>query len=203
MATERILPYTPVFVKLLKGPVEYLDKTNWERLTQHRTELAGFVQRLGLMLVIDEQDGYAYLKHSFTDDEETAEVSWMQRRAFTYEESIMLILLREMMSEFELGESASRELIKKRRELKEYAELFFKENPSRIKFLKEIDRLIDKAEENGFLQLTEDHEVTDEQRFRIRKIIKAKVDSEVLDEFYHQLQEFKQMQTMAEANSGL
>lgn len=198
MATERILPYTSVFVKLLKGPVEYLDKTNWERLIQHRTELSGFVQRLGLMLVIDEQDGYAYLRHTFTDDEETADVSWMQRRAFTYEESIMLILLREIMSEFELSESSSRELIKKRRELKEYAELFFKENPSRIKFLKEIDRLIDKAEENGFLQLTEENEIADEQRFRIRKIIKAKVDSEVLDDFYRQLLEFKQQQLMTE-----
>lgn len=200
MATDRILPYTPVFVKLLKGPVEYLDKTNWERMLQYRTELSGFVQRLGLMLVIDEQDGYAYLRHTFTDDEETADVSWMQRRAYTYDESIMLILLREMMSEFELGESASRELIKKRRELKEYAELFFKENPSRIKFLKEIDRLIDKSEENGFLQLTEDHEVADEQRFRIRKIIKAKVDSEILDQFYQQLQEFKNQPDPAELN---
>ncbi|HJT73429.1 MAG TPA: DUF4194 domain-containing protein, partial [Chitinophaga sp.] len=101
----------------------------------------------------------------------------------------MLVLLREMMAEFEISESASRELIKKRREIKEYAELFFKEGASRIRFLKEIDRLIDKVEENGFLHKLENHEVADEQRFRIRKIIKAKVDSEVLGNFQQQLME--------------
>ncbi|MDR3713125.1 MAG: DUF4194 domain-containing protein [Puia sp.] len=186
----RILPYTPVFIKLLKGPVEYVEKSTWERLLQHKTELAGFVRQLGLTLILDEQDGYAYLKHTQTE-EDTADITWIQRRSYTYEESILLILLREMMSEFEVGESSARELIKKRREIKEYAELFFKENASRIKFLREIDRLIDRAEENGFLHLTDNHDVPDEQKFRIRKIIKAKVEGEVLEQFYEQLKEFK------------
>lgn len=186
----RILPYTTAFIKLLKGPVEYVEKNTWEKLLQYRTELAGFVQQLGLTLVLDELDGYAYLRHTLTEDD-TADISWIQRRSYTYEESIMLILLREMMAEFEIGASTARELLKKRREIKEYAELFFKENASRIKFLKEIDRLIDKAEENGFLQLVDDHEIPDEQKFRIRKIIKARVDGEVLEQFFTQLQEYK------------
>jgi hypothetical protein len=182
----KILPYAAVVVKLLKGPVEYVDKTAWEKLIQYKVELTGFLQQLGLMLVLDEQDGFAFVKHALAEDDE-AYVSWVQRRSYTYEESIMLILLREMMSEFEISESTIRELIKKRREMKEYAELHFKEGASRIKFLKEIDKLIDKMEENGFLQKIENHEVADEQRFRIRKIIKAKVDSEVLENFHQQL----------------
>ena len=105
----------------------------------------------------------------------------------TYEESLLLILLREMMGEFETGEAVSRELIKKRREIKEYSELFFKEKASRVKFLQEIDRLIDRVEEYGFLQLVDDHEIADEQRFRIKKIIKSKIGSEELDEFLNQL----------------
>jgi hypothetical protein len=110
----------------------------------------------------------------------------------------MLVLLREMMAEFEISESASRELIKKRREIKEYAELFFKEGASRIKFLKEIDRLIDKVEESGFLHRMENHEVIDEQKFRIRKIIKAKVDSEALDNFHQQLTAYADRKVAAE-----
>lgn len=104
----------------------------------------------------------------------------------------MLVLLREMMAEFETGDSNNRELVKKRREIKEYAELFFKENASRVKFLKEIDRLIDKTEEYGFLAMTDDHEIADEQRFRIKKIIKARVDAEELDSFYQQLKQHKE-----------
>jgi hypothetical protein len=185
-APDKILPYAAVVVKLLKGPVEYVDKNTWEKLMQYKVELTGFLLQLGLMLVLDEQDGFAFVKHSLSEDDD-AFVSWVQRRSYTYEESIMLVLLREMMAEFEIGEATTRELIKKRREIKEYAELHFKEGASRIKFLKDIDRLIDKMEENGFLQKIENHEVADEQKFRIRKIIKAKVDSEVLENFHQQL----------------
>jgi hypothetical protein len=196
---QKILPYTSVFIKLLKGPVEYVEKSTWERLIQYKVELTSFLLQLGLALVLDEQDGYAYIKH-FPIEEDENPVTWIQRRSLTYEESVMLVLLREMMAEFEVGEATNRELIKKRREIKEYAELFFKENASRVKFLKEIDRLIDKAEENGFLDKTEHHDLADEQKFRIRKIIKAKVSSEELDAFYQQLQRLKE--TKEESPSG-
>ena len=185
--STKILPYTSVFIKLLKGAIEYTEKSSWEKLKQYKTELTLFLQQLGLTLVFDEQDGYAFLKHSVSEEEDTTGVSWIQRRSLTYEESVMLLLLREMMAEFEIGEATTRELIKKRREIKDYAELFFKENASRVKFLKEIDRLIDKAEENDFLDRVDNHEIPDEQRFRIRKIIKARVDSEVLEQFKQQL----------------
>lgn len=185
----KILPFTSVFIKLLKGPVEYLEKSSWEKLITYKAELAGFVQQLGLTLILDEDDGYAYLKHSVSEEDDEAGVSWMQRRAFTYDESVMLVLLRDMMAEFEVGEVVMRELVKKRREIKEYAELFFKENASRVKFIKELDKLIDRAEENGFLDIVENNDVSDEQKFRIKKIIKARVDSEVLDQFKQQLEE--------------
>lgn len=196
-APQKILPYTSVVIKLLKGPVEYVEKGAWEKLIQYKAELTGFLQQLGLTLVLDEQDGYAYLKH-IQSEEDDSTVSWIQRRSLTYEESVMLVLLREMMAEFEIGEATSRELIKKRREIKEYAEMFFKENASRVKFLKEIDRLIDKAEENGFLDKTENHDIADEQKFRIKKIIKAKVSSEELDVFYQQLQQYKEAKKQQE-----
>lgn len=185
---EKMLPHTGVFIKLLKGPVEYLEKSTWEKLIQYKTELIPFLQQLGLILVLDEQDGYAYVKHPANEDE-SGGVSWIQRRAHTYEESVMLVLLRDMMAEFEVGEATTRELIKKRREIKEYAELFFKENASRVKMLKEIDRLIEKTEESGFLERSENHDIADEQKFRIKKIIKAKVDSEVLEQFKQQLKD--------------
>lgn len=61
-----------------------------------------------------------------------------------------------------------------------------------MKFLKEIDRLIDKMEEYGFLDIADDNEVSDEQRFRIKKIIKARVDSEQLEDFILQLRQHKE-----------
>lgn len=186
-----ILPYTSVFIRLLKGSVDYTDKNTWEKMLQYRTELQVFLQQLGLTLVLEEDDGYAYLVQTAGEDEE-ATVSWIVKRPLTYDESIMLILLREMMAEFETGESNVRELSRKRREIKDYAEVFFKENASRVKFLKDIDRLIDKVAEYGFLSLSDDHEVADEQRFRVNKIIKAKVDSAQLEEFLLQLRQYNE-----------
>lgn len=191
---SEILPYTSVFIKLLKGPVDYTEKTTWEKLLQYKSDLTRFLRQLGLVMILNEDDGYAYIKH-LQSEEETNNVSWIQRRPLTYEESIMLVLLREMMSDFETGEATVRELVKKRREIKEFAELFFKEKASRVKFLKDIDRLIDKVEEYGFLQLVKDEEIADEQAFRIKKIIKAKIDADELDDFYQQLVQYQQKKT--------
>ena len=59
--------------------------------------------------MLDEQDGYAYIHYEEqpTMRKEGTEVTWMQRRPLTYEESIMLVLLREMMAEFEVGREAT------------------------------------------------------------------------------------------------
>ncbi len=183
-----ILPFTPVLIKLLKGPVEYLEKSAWDQLLIHQTELTTFLQHLGLKLVLEKDDGYAFLEQIKLDEEETV-AGWVRRVALGYEESILLVLLRDMMAEFEVGEVSSRELVKKRREIKEYAELFFKENPSRVKFIRDLDRLIDRAEEMDFIEKVEHSDLIDEQKFRIKKIIKARVDNEILENFKQQLTE--------------
>jgi hypothetical protein len=190
MTTDKqaVLPYTTVFIKLLKGPVEYLEKGAWELLLQYQAELTKFLRQLGLNLVLDKEDGYAYLEQVKLDEEENA-IGWVRRIQLGYEESILLVLLRDMMAEFEVGEAATRELIKKRREIKEYAELFFKENPSRVKFIRDLDRLIDRVEEMDFLEKVENNDLQDEQKFRIKKIIKARVDNEILENFKQQLTE--------------
>jgi len=183
---QTILPYTPVLIKLLKGPVEYLEKGAWELLLQYQVELTKFLQQLGLVLVLEKDDGYAYLEQQRLDEEETV-AGWVRRIQLGYDESILLVLLRDMMAEFEVGEASSRELIKKRREIKEYAELFFKENPSKVKFIRDLDRLIDKVEELDFIEKVERADLSDDEKFRIKKIIKAKVDHEILENFKNQL----------------
>src|SRR5579871_5259319 len=130
-----LLPFTPVFIKLLKGPIEYLEKSTWEQLLTYQNELTRFLQQMGLTLVLEKEDGYAYLEQTRLDEEENV-AGWVRRIQLGYEESILLVLLRDMMAEFEVGEASTRELIRKRREIKEYAELFFRENPSRVRFIR-------------------------------------------------------------------
>jgi hypothetical protein len=169
--------------------VEYLEKSAWEQLLQYQVELTRFLQQLGLVLVLEKDDGYAYLEQLRLDEEDNV-AGWIRRIQLGYEESILLVLLRDMMAEFEVGEAGARELIKKRREIKEYAELFFKENPSRVKFIRDLDRLIDKVEELDFIEKVEPADLSDEEKFRIKKIIKAKVDHEILENFKNQLTQY-------------
>lgn len=186
---HQLLPYTPVLVKLLKGPLEYMDKALWEQLLHYQVELTKFLQQIGLVLILEKEDGYAYLEQ-MKGDEGDPLVNWMRRSPLTYDESVLLVLLREMMADFEVGDVTARELVRKRREIKEYAEHFLKENVSRIRFIKELDRLIDRVEDLGFLEKTEEAELLDEQKFRIKKWIKARIDEEVLNNFKNSLSEY-------------
>lgn len=190
-ADYKTLPYAGVLARLLKGPVEYLDKAHWETLLQYQTQLNSFLLQLGLKLILEKDDGYAYVEQ-VKDDAGDPVVSWIHRRSLTYDESVLLVLLRSLMVDFEMGEITSRELIKKRRELKEAAEDFFKENASRVRFIRDLDRLIDRVCELGFLDKWEEAELLDEQRFRIKKWIKHRVDGEVLEDFRKRLTHFKQ-----------
>src|SRR5260221_7785395 len=146
MATDKqpILPYTPVFIKLLKGPVEYLEKTAWEQLLQYQAELTRFLQQLGLVLVLEKDDGYAYLEQTRLDEEENV-AGWVRRIQLGYEESILLVLLRDMVAEFEVGEACPREFIQKTREIEECAALFLLQYPRRPNFIRHLDRRIDRA----------------------------------------------------------
>ncbi len=67
---QRILPFTGALIKLLKGPVEYLEKSLWEQLLQYQAELTVFLQQLGLVLILEKDDGYAYVEQLKLDEEE-------------------------------------------------------------------------------------------------------------------------------------
>src|SRR5258707_2084077 len=99
---QTILPYTPVLIKLLKGPVEYLEKGSWEQLLQYQTELTRFLQQLGLLLVLEKEDGYAYLEQQRLDEEDNV-AGWVRRIQLGYEESIRPVLRLDMIAEFQVG----------------------------------------------------------------------------------------------------
>ena len=84
---SNLLPYTPIFIRLLKGPIEYLGRSSWEQLLQYQGELTRFLQTLGLVLVLDKEDGYAYLEQTRLDEEESV-AGWVRRVPLGYEESI-------------------------------------------------------------------------------------------------------------------
>jgi hypothetical protein len=55
-------------VRLLQGVVYADESRPWEILLSSQTQIASYFARLGLLLVVDEPEGLAYLRQ-LTDDE--------------------------------------------------------------------------------------------------------------------------------------
>ena len=66
---EPLLPYAAVILKLLRGVV-YADDNSWETLLTYQQAVRQYVAGIGLVLHVDETDGYAYLTHPEAGDDE-------------------------------------------------------------------------------------------------------------------------------------
>ena len=58
-------------VRLLQGVVYSSDQRPWEQVLSYRSNLEDYFSRIGLVLVVDEADGLAYLRQ-YSDDERSA-----------------------------------------------------------------------------------------------------------------------------------
>ncbi|MEM6396064.1 MAG: DUF4194 domain-containing protein [Bacteroidota bacterium] len=93
-------------VHLLRG-VLYRDQTDaWNLLLRHRLRLEAYFQPLRLQLFIDEAEGYAYLRQQIDEEDDFPRL--MSRRRLTYPQTLLLLLLRKRLLEFEAAGNESR-----------------------------------------------------------------------------------------------
>lgn len=65
---SEIRDWSAAAVKLLQGVVYSDDAKTWNALLQNVSSLESFFGRLGLLLIVDEPDGYAYLRQWELDE---------------------------------------------------------------------------------------------------------------------------------------
>ena len=97
-------------VKLLKGPVyENEDRKTWSILIRFRENLEAYFRVIGLHVVTEEEDGYAYLeqvkdsveKGMENEDEAAEDLPRLIRKVpFSYTMSMLLVLLRQEYEKF-------------------------------------------------------------------------------------------------------
>lgn len=109
-ATPAFHPSNVVAVRLLQGAVYATDERAWELVRASEPDLAKFFARLGLLLVVDEADGLAYLRQ-MADGElppgYEALPKLFRRTRLGYGDTLLCVLLREELLRFEeerLGE---------------------------------------------------------------------------------------------------
>lgn len=175
-----------VLVALLKGVV-YRDtqETVWSHLRARRAQVSDFVGTLGLVLVVDEAEGYAFLRSR--DDPEGPEVPRLvPRRSLSYPVSLLLALLRKKLAEFD-ATSAETRLVLSRDQLVEAVRVFLPATSNETRLIATIDSTIGKVVDLGFLRRlrgSEDH-------YEVRRVLKAFVDGQWLAEFDARLQEYR------------
>jgi benzoyl-CoA reductase/2-hydroxyglutaryl-CoA dehydratase subunit BcrC/BadD/HgdB len=102
--------------------------------------------------------------------------------------TLLCVILRKMLDEFELNDTSNRNLYITRKLLRVELETFFKEKANRMKLIKELNRYIEEVAELGYLKkLKNESSVSEEDRFEVRRILKARFDEDTLQYFLAQM----------------
>lgn len=174
-----------VLIQLIKGPL-YRDTHEklWSVLLGVRHQVSDYVTVLGLSVVVDEAEGYAFLRSRPIDD--AAEFPRLvARRALSFHVSMLLALLRKRLAEFDAS-SADTRLILSRDQMAEMLRLFMPDSTNDARLVDTIDAHINKVSELGFLRRLRD----EQDLFEVRRILKAYVDGQWLSEFDARLDEY-------------
>ena len=183
-----ILPYAPIILKLLQGVVYYDDK-HWEQLISYAAPLQRHFAAIGLQMHLDEAEGYAYLTQPEDEEVDTDLPRLVRRIPLTYDATLLCVLLRESLQQFDARSPDESRHVLSRAQLHEMMQLFFAEQTDITRLERQLDSAVRQVERIGFLKKLNTEE---EELYEVRRIIKAKISAEWLVEIRDQLNEYVQ-----------
>jgi len=172
-------------VSLMKGIADReSDPVLWQSLIGIQARVRDYVACLGLDLVLDEAEGYAYLRQRPAEEGELPRL--VPRRQLGYQVSLMLALLRTKLAEFDATSGEPR-LILGRNDIVEMMRLFFADTANQVRMSDRINADINRVVDMGFLRRLRG---TDD-KFEVRRILKAFVDAQWLADFDQRLAAYR------------
>lgn len=183
---NEVVPYALAVIKLLQGVVYNDDKATWDCLIQYQRDIKQHFSGIGIEVFIQENEGFAFLKQKETEpgtEEYLPHI--IEKRQLSYPVTLLTVLLFEKLVEFDMKSGDSSRLILDREEIKDSLRIFLPEGSNEADLIDKVDKHISKLVEIGFLrQLT-----TSPNKFEVRRILKAKVDADRLQEIKEKLRE--------------
>jgi len=173
-----------LLISLLKG-VLYRDSDErlWGELLSLQSRVRDYVTVLNLDLVLDEAEGYAFLKsrpEPKDDGQTTPLLRLVVRRQLSFPVSLLLALLRKKLAEFDTR------LVMSRDEMIELIRVFMPQSSNEAKFTDQFETNLKKVVDLGFLRIlkpTEGATSTGGPNYEVRRILRAFVDAQWLSEF--------------------
>jgi hypothetical protein len=187
---NQVQELSSVVVPLLKSVIYREDHPGlWGSLLKLQAGVRDYVAVLGLELMLDEAEGYAFLRsrQDFADDEAGAAPRLVARRQLSYPLSLLLALLRKKLAEFDAGGGDTR-LILSRDEVVELIRIFLPAGSNEVRLIDQVDTALNKIAELGFIRRLRG----EGQMIEVRRIIKAFVDAQWLADFDERLAEYRQ-----------
>ncbi len=174
-----------VVTRLFKGVVySETDEKIWQSLLALASQVRDYVAVLGLDLILDESEGYAFLKSR--EDPDVTLPRLIPRRQLTFDVSLLLALLRARMLEFDTNSSETR-LIMTEQEIVDMVSVFLPESSNEARVLDKLGANVKKVVELGFLRKMRGETGT----YEVARILKAYVDAQWLEEFDARLADYR------------
>jgi hypothetical protein len=173
-------------IQLMRGVVyRENDESTWIILDRNPAGIRDHFAAIGIDVIIDNAEGYAYLRTRPEADGEEPLPRLVNRRTLTYNLSLLLVLLRKRLVEFETAGGEGK-LVLSRNQLVEMLRLFLAESTNEARVIDQVDTTIRRAADLGFLHQLRGR--TDQ--WEVRRVLKAYVDAQTLSDFAGRLAEY-------------
>lgn len=173
-------------IRLMQGVVyRESDGDTWQTLERVGAGVRDHFATIAVDVVVDDAEGYAYLRSRVTDEGDEALPRLVRRRALTYNVSLLLVLLRKRLVEFETTGGDGR-LVLTTDQIVEMLRVFQAESTNDARVVDQAETTIRKAAELGFLRPLRGQN----DHWEVRRILKAYVDAQTLSDFAGKLREY-------------
>jgi hypothetical protein len=182
------LDLSALVIALLKGVIyQEADASLWNALINLQARARDYVAVLGLELVLDEAEGYAFLRSrpEAEDDAAPKLPRLVARRPLSFPVSLLLALLRKKLAEFDASGGDTR-LVLSRDEIVEMVRVFLPDSSNEARLIDQIETHLNKIVELGFLRRLKTSAAAQGRQtaaFEVRRILKAFVDAQWLADF--------------------
>ena len=166
--------WSNVAVRLLQGVIYLEDGRPWDILLRNVSPLEDYFGRIGLQLVINESEGFGFLRQLQNEDlpEKYQGLPKLFRRTrMSYDATLLTILLREELRRFEEEEVHDQRCVISGDDLFEQWKSFFPRDRDEVKLRKALGTAIRSLENLKFVRRFG----KDSDEWEVRRILKARI----------------------------
>ncbi|MCC6510754.1 MAG: DUF4194 domain-containing protein, partial [Pirellulaceae bacterium] len=185
MAFETQLPepveWSGAAVRLLQGVVYHDDNQQiWDVMLRSVSPLTDYFGKLGLLVIVDEADGMAYLRQLDEEDmppEYHGIPRLFRRTPLGYDTTLLCVLLRDALRVFEEEDVQNERCVVMQNELLALWQAFFPNQTDDVRLNRTLQAALRKLEELKFVRQFEQEPPS----WEVRRIIKARLPLDDLE----------------------